>query len=97
MRGHMCAKPATIERDGKWWCKAHDPEHVKAKRASWHAKYQAEPASDEAIKARAQELAQALGLDGRADTDARGWHYVERLVISFADAERLIARLRGGG
>ncbi len=26
-----CTKPATVERDGKWYCKIHDPEYIKQK------------------------------------------------------------------
>jgi uncharacterized Zn finger protein (UPF0148 family) len=41
--GYSCSKPATVERDGKWYCKIHDPEYVKAKdakkRAKWDKKY----------------------------------------------------------
>ncbi len=28
---HKCQRPATIERDGKWYCKIHDPEYIKEK------------------------------------------------------------------
>lgn len=38
-RGHMCAKNATIERDGKWYCGTHDPvamaEKQRARDAQW--------------------------------------------------------------
>lgn len=33
-----CERPATVERDGKPYCKLHDPEAVAARR---EAKYQA--------------------------------------------------------
>ena len=39
---HRCFRPATIERDGQWWCGQHDPERVEAnkkkRRAGWQAK-----------------------------------------------------------
>lgn len=28
---HQCTKPVTVERDGKWFCKIHDPIAVKAR------------------------------------------------------------------
>jgi hypothetical protein len=36
-----CGKDATVERDGKWYCRRHDPEVIKAKRAKSEAKYEA--------------------------------------------------------
>ena len=31
--GHMCRNKASVLRDGKWYCKIHDPEYVNKKRA----------------------------------------------------------------
>ena len=28
---YQCSKKGTVERDGKWYCKVHDPEYRKAK------------------------------------------------------------------
>ena len=36
-----CSKPITIERDGKPYCKIHDPEYIKAKDAKREAKRKA--------------------------------------------------------
>ena len=48
---HRCFRPATVERDGKWWCWQHDPERVKAdrekRRAGWQAKMDREDAKYE--------------------------------------------------
>ena len=30
---HKCGNPATTERDGKLYCKIHDPEYIKTKDA----------------------------------------------------------------
>ena len=30
----ICLKPATVERDGKWYCKIHDPEYSRQKAAN---------------------------------------------------------------
>ncbi|KKN71835.1 hypothetical protein LCGC14_0416890 [marine sediment metagenome] len=27
----QCSKKAVVKRDGKWYCKIHDPEYIKAK------------------------------------------------------------------
>jgi len=27
---HLCEIPAIVERDGKWYCKIHDPAQIKA-------------------------------------------------------------------
>jgi len=39
---YPCRRPATVQRDGKWYCWQHDPERVKAdkekRRAAWNAK-----------------------------------------------------------
>jgi hypothetical protein len=29
---HQCKNKAVVERDGKWYCRIHDPEYVKEKR-----------------------------------------------------------------
>ena len=37
--GHMCRQSGTVERDGKWYCKQHDPVAIeecnRAERAKW--------------------------------------------------------------
>lgn len=35
----LCHKPAVVERDGKWFCRIHDPEYIKAKQAKWQADF----------------------------------------------------------
>ena len=34
---HLCANPAKVERDGKWYCRIHDPEYIKYKAANQKA------------------------------------------------------------
>ena len=34
-----CMKPASVERDGKWFCKSHDPGTVKARQDKTTAAY----------------------------------------------------------
>jgi len=35
---HQCNNKAVVERDGKWYCKIHDPEYIKQKDAERQAK-----------------------------------------------------------
>ncbi len=59
LRSWVCSRRGVVQRDGKWYCKQHDPEAVKARRkasnAAWEAKLKAE---DEADK-RADRIASA--------------------------------------
>ena len=40
--GLKCSKPPVVERDGKMYCKMHDPVAAKARRDASYAKWQAE-------------------------------------------------------
>lgn len=37
--GHQCHRKPIVTRDGKAYCKIHDPEYIKAKRATREAKW----------------------------------------------------------
>ena len=39
---HQCQKKAIMERDGKFYCKVHDPEYKKKKQRQWHEKFDRE-------------------------------------------------------
>ena len=39
--GHGCKRPATIEINGKWYCKLHTPESEEKRQKRLHEKYQA--------------------------------------------------------
>ena len=39
---YPCSKTAIVERDGKWYCKIHDPEYIKAKQAKRSAEFNKE-------------------------------------------------------
>jgi len=45
---HKCQKKAVVERDGKFYCKIHDPEYVKAKDEARTAKWDKEWAEKKA-------------------------------------------------
>ncbi|MFA4974910.1 MAG: hypothetical protein WC683_20090 [bacterium] len=60
---YPCQHPAVVERDGKWYCKIHDPEYVKAKREEWAAKLQAQFAADkERYRRQIAETAACAGI-----------------------------------
>ena len=35
---YQCSRVGIVERDGKWWCKQHDPDAVAARRKAADAK-----------------------------------------------------------
>ena len=41
MRGHMCGFAATVQEEGKWYCKRHAPSAETAKREKWEADFEA--------------------------------------------------------
>ena len=59
--GHPCSRKGTVERDGRWWCKQHDPEAMKAREAKRDAAYRAEQEVKEATIRSAQALIDRLG------------------------------------
>ena len=40
--GHQCRYTPTVTREGKVYCKIHDPEYIKAKRKAWDEKFNKE-------------------------------------------------------
>lgn len=91
-----CQRYATVERKGKWYCTQHDPEKVKARNAARHNAYEMRQAANARVDVRATELGQQLGCADPVSphfNHSGAFAYTERLIISYADAERLIARL----
>ncbi len=39
---HQCSKKSVVERNGKFYCKIHDPEHIKAKEKKREERYNLE-------------------------------------------------------
>ena len=37
--GHQCERKPVVTRDGRPYCKIHDPEYIKIKNAKWQAKW----------------------------------------------------------
>lgn len=91
---HQCGRAGTVERDGKLWCKTHDPEAIAAKRAAWNEKFDAEKKREADLIAEAERLCARLGVRGRIHYDgviAKG--YTRAVVIAFGDADRLAKEL----
>ena len=61
-RGMQCARAGKVERDGKWYCKQHDPVAVAERKAERDRKWRAECDAKDAARAEAKrqrELAAA--------------------------------------
>jgi len=75
---HKCGQKASVEREGKWYCKRHDPVALNAKRdekeKAWNARFNkdmAEARSNRAAVASVDDLLRAvklvLALDGQPE------------------------------
>ncbi len=57
---YQCTKKPVIERDGKLYCKIHDPEYIKEKQVKWRAMFDKEQAEREKhwvlVNARSQAI-----------------------------------------
>ena len=93
--GWKCSRHGVAERDGRWYCWQHDPERLDAQQRELRAQAKARKAEQQAIRDAARRL-WALELPvAHVHFDARTDEQTRHLVVSFADAERLIARLAG--
>lgn len=92
--GTMCSRAGTIERDGKLWCKQHDPERVAARRAAQAAKWDAEHQAQREVEAEAMSLAKALGV-GRPEYSTLSGKgcYTGGIVLTAEEAQRVIGWL----
>ena len=68
----MCKTPATIERDGGWFCKRHDPEEIAAMKAEKEASW----AKERAVSRANARLYAAMR------------HFCEGLTIEFMENNR---------
>lgn len=93
---YPCQRPATIERDSKWYCWQHDPERVEAdrkkRRAGWEAKMNRETAKYErcARNARLGALAteEMAALLKRLAVHAGHMMYEHDGLLEFDEAEQ---------
>lgn len=88
-----CTRAGVIDRDGKWFCRQHDPEAVKARQTARSAKWKAEQDEQKAIMSEGVHLARSLGGVGdvhfHVSRLAGESGYRRALVIPFEDVERL--------
>ena len=54
---HQCSKKPIVERDGKLYCKIHDPKYVTEKRRKWQEEYDKEWIKKQARWHRAEVIA----------------------------------------
>lgn len=93
-RSWICLKTAKVERNGKWFCGVHDPEAKKRKRELESSANLLAANRERLIFDAAKELAKKLGCGDvfyRHSFSGRGGGYERKLVITFEDAEAIIA------
>lgn len=100
VRHWQCQRAGVVCEDGKWYCRQHDPQAEKRRKQERDAKWAAHRQASEAIRLKGQRLLTLLGVtDGSvgytryASPSKAG--YTRTIEMSFADAERLIERLKG--
>ncbi len=59
-KSYPCSRKGSVERDGQWYCKQHDPATKKAREDASYAKYQAESAKRADYHHRAVMFAELL-------------------------------------
>lgn len=84
-----CQRAGVVQRNGKWYCRQYDSKAVAARRKAKDAEYRAERDAEQRILDEGERLAALLGCG------CCGWGKdISTLVITFAEAEQLIARLQ---
>lgn len=91
---HGCSRTGKVQRDGKWWCKTHDPK-VKADRdKAWREAFDAKIAEDDRIKSEGDALAKRLGAGSTYyDGVSRKGGLRRALVVPFDVIEKLLTEL----
>lgn len=91
-----CTRNAVVERDGKGYCRQHDPEAVKAKRKKESEARDAEQRADERRRREAEARCQALGAGTphyHVPWTGMGG-YNGSVLLTADEADALIARLK---
>lgn len=88
-RYKSCSRKATVEREGKWYCRQHDPQAVAGRKKEWESQWEIEYQARQAryrLEAAAPDLLQALkGVLRVAD----------RATVEFDAARAAIAKAEG--
>lgn len=89
-----CSNAAKVERNGKWFCHAHDPDVVKARRQKIDDKYKREREAEDRSFHDCQEICRALGVGvpRRAPTAKVGSPYTH-VSLTLKEASQLIELL----
>lgn len=91
-----CQRRGVVQRNGKLFCRQHDPEAVKVRLDKRQAVWKSEERKHHSIEAEAESLAKQLGC-GRSHwyNAYRGQSgYTSDLLLSFAEVKGLIERLQ---
>jgi hypothetical protein len=64
---YTCGKTASLEHEGKWYCKRHHPPTIKAKDAARSAKWDAEWKAAQAAVKKAVESGPKVRIEGSAE------------------------------
>ena len=89
-----CSRSGVIQRNGKLWCKQHDPEKVAARRAAQSAKWEAEHEAQNQVRRAAVDLAAELGVGlPEYSTYSGKGRYTGGITLSAEEARRVIGWL----
>lgn len=95
----QCLKSGVIERDGKWYCRQHDPVAKSAKREAKDREWADKRSTERAVCAEGERIAKALGVAADVFYHSTGaysnYGFRRRLVIDFDDCLKLIDKLKG--
>ena len=86
--GYSCARIATIDEDGRWWCWQHAPSAEERRKAASDAKYATESAARN--RKRDIEKAEAIVVDA-----AMAWYLDSNKKFQLVDALCTLMGVRG--
>lgn len=92
-----CPRAGVVLRDGKWFCRQHDPSNVKARRIKAAAAREAEREADEAVRAEGAELCKQLGVGQPLwypGSGSRLGSYRRSIQLTFEEVRRLVSAAR---
>jgi len=95
-----CLITPSIECSGRWYCKIHDPDRVRAKRAARTAQYQARQTLNHQNERDMRRLADRLGCGCpyyHTDSTFTKSGYWRALILTETEILKLLARLSPDG
>ena len=95
-RSYACSRRGAVERDGKWYCRQHDPDSVQAQRAASDAAYRARCQEQDRIHAEGVALLKRFG-KGSVYYESSGPFsrngYRRAVVVAFDDLDALLREI----